>query len=107
MEADQCYCIPVVGARGHLLNDPVLIKLADDRQWVPIVRLAIGAPDAGAAVRCGPRRAGQQLLLDVGDPGAVAGSRANEALGSELLEDGDLAAMNNRPRNGGPAGEKS
>jgi dimethylsulfoniopropionate demethylase len=36
MKDDQCYYIPAVDARGRMLNDPVLIRLADDRYWVSI-----------------------------------------------------------------------
>ncbi|OED44890.1 dimethylsulfoniopropionate demethylase [Chromatiales bacterium (ex Bugula neritina AB1)] len=36
MQDDQCYYIPNVDAAGRLLNDPVLVKLSDDRYWVSI-----------------------------------------------------------------------
>ena len=36
MKDDQCYYIPMVDEEGHLLNDPVLIKLSSDRYWVSI-----------------------------------------------------------------------
>lgn len=36
MQDDQCYYIPMVDARGRMLNDPVLNKLADDRYWVSL-----------------------------------------------------------------------
>ena len=36
MADDQCYYIPMVDEEGHMLNDPILIKLADDRYWVSI-----------------------------------------------------------------------
>ena len=32
----RCYYIPVVDAGGGMLNDPVLLKLADDRYWLSI-----------------------------------------------------------------------
>ena len=32
----QCFYIPVVDERGGMLNDPVAIKLADDRYWISI-----------------------------------------------------------------------
>lgn len=32
----QCMYIPVVNARGGMLNDPVLIRLAEDRYWISI-----------------------------------------------------------------------
>jgi len=36
MADDQCYYIPMVDEDGRMLNDPILIKLADDRYWVSI-----------------------------------------------------------------------
>ncbi|MDH3694465.1 MAG: dimethylsulfoniopropionate demethylase, partial [Gammaproteobacteria bacterium] len=36
MKDDQCYYIPMVDDAGRILNDPVLIKLADDRYWVSL-----------------------------------------------------------------------
>ena len=36
MADDQCYYIPMVDEDGRMLNDPILIKLTDDRYWVSI-----------------------------------------------------------------------
>ncbi len=36
MANDQCYYIPMVDAEGAVLNDPVLLKLADERYWVSL-----------------------------------------------------------------------
>ena len=36
MPADRCYYIPMVNQCGGMLNDPVLVKLADDRYWVSL-----------------------------------------------------------------------
>lgn len=36
MASDQCLYIPAVDARGRMLNDPVLVKLADDRYWASL-----------------------------------------------------------------------
>ena len=36
MAEDQCYYLPIVDERGAMLNDPVLIKLAEDRYWVSL-----------------------------------------------------------------------
>lgn len=36
MAENQCYYIPMVDERGAMLNDPVLLKLADDRYWVSL-----------------------------------------------------------------------
>lgn len=35
-QINQCFYIPLVDERGGMLNDPVAIKLADDRFWVSI-----------------------------------------------------------------------
>lgn len=36
MQDDQCYYVPLVDQRGYLLNDPVAIRLAQDRFWVSL-----------------------------------------------------------------------
>ena len=36
MADDQCFYIPTVDGNGCMTNDPVLVKLADDRYWVSI-----------------------------------------------------------------------
>lgn len=36
MQDDQCYYVPLVDQFGYLLNDPVAIRLADDRFWVSL-----------------------------------------------------------------------
>jgi dimethylsulfoniopropionate demethylase len=36
MIAGQCYYVPMVDETGGMLNDPVALKLADDRYWVSI-----------------------------------------------------------------------
>jgi len=36
MQAGQCYYVPIVDETGGMLNDPVAVKLADDRWWVSI-----------------------------------------------------------------------
>ena len=35
-QGGRCYYIPVVDANGGMLNDPVLMKLADDRYWLSV-----------------------------------------------------------------------
>ncbi|MCL4147748.1 UNVERIFIED_CONTAM: hypothetical protein GTU68_023049 [Idotea baltica] len=35
-QVDQCFYVPIVDERGGMLNDPVAIKLADDRFWISI-----------------------------------------------------------------------
>lgn len=36
MLAGQCYYVPIVDETGGMLNDPVAVKLADDRWWISI-----------------------------------------------------------------------
>jgi len=36
MQPGQCYYVPTVDETGGMLNDPVALKLADDRYWVSI-----------------------------------------------------------------------
>ncbi len=36
MRDDQCYYIPMVDEAGRLLNDPLLVKLTDERYWVSL-----------------------------------------------------------------------
>lgn len=36
MQDDQCYYIPTVDGQGHMTNDPVLLRLDEDRYWVSI-----------------------------------------------------------------------
>lgn len=36
MDVGQCRYIPVVDDRGGMLNDPVALKLADDRYWISL-----------------------------------------------------------------------
>ncbi len=34
--AGQCYYVPIVDETGGMLNDPVAVKLAEDRWWISI-----------------------------------------------------------------------
>lgn len=36
MQDDQCYYIPMVNDHGGMINDPVAVKLADDRFWISL-----------------------------------------------------------------------
>lgn len=36
MAADQCYYMPAIDRSGGMLNDPVLVKLAEDHFWISI-----------------------------------------------------------------------
>ncbi|WP_293576625.1 dimethylsulfoniopropionate demethylase [Phaeobacter sp.] len=36
MAVDQCYYMPAIDRDGGMLNDPVLVKLADDHYWISV-----------------------------------------------------------------------
>lgn len=36
MASDQCYYMPAIDREGGMLNDPVLVKLAEDRFWISV-----------------------------------------------------------------------
>ncbi|MBM1309058.1 dimethylsulfoniopropionate demethylase [Sulfitobacter mediterraneus] len=36
MQVGQCYYVPIVDEAGGMLNDPVAVKLAEDRWWISI-----------------------------------------------------------------------
>ncbi|MEM8652930.1 MAG: dimethylsulfoniopropionate demethylase, partial [Pseudomonadota bacterium] len=36
MKDDQCFYIPTVDGQGNMTNDPVLLRVDEDRYWVSI-----------------------------------------------------------------------
>lgn len=36
MQNDQCYYIPMVNEKGGMINDPVAVKISDDRFWISL-----------------------------------------------------------------------
>ncbi|MGC6519020.1 MAG: dimethylsulfoniopropionate demethylase [Candidatus Puniceispirillaceae bacterium] len=79
-EIGRCYYIPVVDSAGGMLNDPVLLKLAEDRFWLSVADsdlllyvkgLAIGGgfdvtvrePDVNPLAIQGPKAADVMSLL--------------------------------------------
>ena len=71
----RCLYAPMVNAAGGLLNDPVILKLDDDRFWLSIADLDIGLWVAGLAHGLGLDV--QVFEADV-HPLAVQGPKANE-----------------------------
>ena len=71
----RCLYAPIVDASGGLLNDPVILKLADDRFWLSIADLDIGLWAAGLAHGLG-------LQVEVFEPNvnplAIQGPKADE-----------------------------
>lgn len=71
----QCTYAPTVDARGHILNDPVTIKLAEDRFWVSVADSDIILYAKGLATGFG-------LAVTVQEPDihplAIQGPRADD-----------------------------
>ncbi|MEM1048734.1 MAG: dimethylsulfoniopropionate demethylase [Pseudomonadota bacterium] len=78
MADDQCYYVPAVDEAGRMLNDPVLLKLAEDRYWVSIADSDLMLYYKGLAN-------GFRLNVSVFEPDvsplAVQGPKANELIG--------------------------
>lgn len=75
MKLDQCYYTPMVDETGGMLNDPVTVKLAEDRFWVSIADSDLLFWIKGLAV-------GYRLAVDVFEPDvsplAIQGPQADE-----------------------------
>ncbi|WP_422370732.1 dimethylsulfoniopropionate demethylase [Hoeflea sp.] len=75
MKLDQCYYTPMVDETGGMLNDPVTVKLAEDRFWVSIADSDLLFWIKGLAV-------GYRLAVDVIEPDvsplAIQGPQADE-----------------------------
>ena len=73
--ADQCAYAPTVDRNGRMLNDPVMLKLAEDRWWISIA-------DSDVALYAEGLAAGAGLDVEVFEPDvniiAVQGPRADE-----------------------------
>ncbi len=61
MKDDQCYYIPMVNEHGGMINDPVAIKIADDRFWVSLADSDMKYWLSGLAI-------GKGLNVDVFEP---------------------------------------
>ena len=77
MADDQCYYAPICDHNGGMLNDPVLIKIAEDHYWMSIADGDLLQWALGLAV-------GQGLDVDVVEPDvsplAVQGPKADELM---------------------------
>ena len=77
MADDQCYYAPICDHDGGMLNDPVLIKIADDHYWMSIADGDLLQWALGLAV-------GQGLGVEVVEPDvsplAVQGPKADELM---------------------------
>ena len=87
MTDDRCYYIPMVDDQGAMLNDPVLIKLSNDRYWVSLADTDMLYYYKGLATGFG-------LNVSVFEPDVsplgIQGPRANElvrnAFGQEIVD---------------------
>ncbi len=77
----RCLYAPMVDAAGGLLNDPVILKLAEDRFWLSIADLDVGLWVAGLAHGIGLNV--RVFEADV-SPLAVQGPKANELVARVL-----------------------
>ena len=77
MNAGQCYYVPIVDETGGMLNDPVALKLAEDRWWISIADsdLLLWVKGIANGYRL-------DVLVDEPDvsPLAVQGPRADELM---------------------------
>ena len=84
LRTGRCAYIPVVDADGFLLNDPLLLRLADDRIWLSIADADLGLYALGLA-------AGLGLDVRVSEadvhPLAVQGPLAEEVVAAVLGEE--------------------
>ena len=78
MADDQCYYVPMVDAQGQMLNDPVAIRLAEDRYWLSLA-------DSDMLYYCKGLAIGRGLNVEVFEPDisplAVQGPKADELIG--------------------------
>lgn len=77
MRTGQCYYVPIVDETGGMLNDPVAVKLAEDRWWISIADSDLLLWVKGLAY-------GFRLDVLVGEPDvsplAVQGPRADDLM---------------------------
>ena len=77
MADDQCYYAPICDHKGGMLNDPVLIKIAEDHYWMSIADGDLLQWALGLAV-------GQGLDVEVVEPDvsplAIQGPKADELM---------------------------
>lgn len=78
-QGGRCYYIPVVDANGGMLNDPVLMKLADDRYWLSVADSDLLLYVKGIAIG-----AGLDVAVEEPDvsPLAIQGPKAPEVMAS-------------------------
>ena len=70
----QCLYVPLVDQDGGMLNDPVILKLAEDRFWLSIADSDILLWAKGLAL-------GMNLIVDISEPGRMAARGARPEIG--------------------------
>ncbi|MEP4038038.1 dimethylsulfoniopropionate demethylase [Pseudophaeobacter sp.] len=80
----DCYYIPIIDQKGGLINDPVMLKIADDRFWLSIADSDVLLYASGLAIA-----AGLDVEIDEPDvsPLAVQGPKAEDLLVSLFGEE--------------------
>lgn len=77
MQEDQCYYIPVVDQSGGMLNDPVAVKLEEDRWWISIADSDLIMWVKGLAVG---RNLDVQIFEPDVSPLAIQGPKSDELM---------------------------
>ena len=77
----QCKYVPIIDERGGILNDPVLLRLAEDHFWLSLADSDILLYAKGLAL-------GQRLNVDISEPDvsplAIQGPRADDVAAALL-----------------------
>jgi dimethylsulfoniopropionate demethylase len=77
MQHDRCYYVPMVDESGGMLNDPVALRIDEDRYWISIADSDVLLWVKGIA-------AGMRLEVDVNEPDvsplAVQGPKADDLM---------------------------
>jgi len=75
MRDDQCYYVPMVDSAGKMMNDPVAVRLGQDRYWLSLA-------DSDMLLYCKGLAAGSGLDVEVFEPDvsplAIQGPKADE-----------------------------
>ena len=84
MQDDQCYYVPMVDASGRMMNDPVAIRLHQDRFWLSLA-------DSDMLLYCKGLAAAANLDVEVFEPDvsplAIQGPKADELVARVFGDD--------------------
>ena len=87
MTDDQCYYVPMVDDEGQILNDPIVIRLAEERYWLSLA-------DSDMLYYCKGLAMGRDLNVEIFEPDvsplAVQGPKSDELIervfGTDIVE---------------------